>query len=89
MTHYAIMHKSGKVVATGETFGECADEVDELKIWDMAPGSVAPYYITTIAPAECSICNGSGTIEDFGDKFTCRACEGTKFSYDQSKDGKQ
>jgi len=36
------------VIATGLTHTDCMTRVDKLNIWDKAPGTVAPYYITTI-----------------------------------------
>jgi RecJ-like exonuclease len=33
-----------------------------------------------IFPEECSICNGSGTIVDYEDKWECPACKGTGLS---------
>lgn len=37
-------------IADAPTFGELLAKVDALGIWNKAPGSVAPYYLTTIPP---------------------------------------
>jgi hypothetical protein len=77
---FAIMHSDDKVIATGNTFRECREEADETKIWDMAPGTCAPYIFTTIVPVECSFCNGSGKVRCFVEEWKCHHCEGTGFS---------
>lgn len=77
MKYYAIMHETGKVIAEG-TFRECWDEA--LKYWDKAPGSAAPYCITTLAPDICTNCEGSGKVKDWEDSFECGHCEGTGYA---------
>lgn len=44
----AICRDTGKVVATGRTYLQCSDRALATGIWDQAPGTVAPYYLTTI-----------------------------------------
>lgn len=38
------------VIATGETYAECSDNAFATGIWEANPGTLAPYYITTIPP---------------------------------------
>lgn len=50
MTYYAKLGP-GEVIAKGATYRECADAALKTGLWDCAPGTVAPYYITTIPPS--------------------------------------
>jgi len=86
MMYYAIMHDDDKVIAEAHTFKQCQIEADETKIWDMAPGTVAPYCITTLPPVDCSNCGGSGSVTDGYDNYTCKACEGTGYSINRRKE---
>jgi hypothetical protein len=80
--HYAIMHCDDKVIAEAQTWKECQELADDTKIWNMLPGTCAPYYVTTLAPKECSNCGGSGKVSDGYEEYTCNACEGTGYSID-------
>lgn len=75
MVYYAIIHETEKVIASAENFHECSDRAIETKVWDLAPGTAAPYYITTIPPRECSVCGGKKKISDGYENFTCGHCE--------------
>lgn len=79
--YYAIMHCDNKVIAEALTEKECRELADETKIWNMLPGTFAPYVITSLHPQfECSLCGGSGEIKDYEDRYVCSACEGTGWS---------
>jgi len=80
--HYAIMHCDNKVIAEAQTWKECQELADETKVWNILPGTHAPYCITTIAPTECSICGGSGKVPNVYEEYACTACEGTGYSID-------
>ena len=41
---------NGVPVASGDGYASCSKNVDQTKIWDMKPGTSAPYCITTIGP---------------------------------------
>jgi len=77
------MHCDNKVIAEAQTEKECRELADETKIWNMLPGTHAPYVITSLHPQfECSLCGGSGEIRDYEDRYVCSACEGTGWSID-------
>lgn len=78
--YYAIMHDSGKCVATGYTYMECAENAEETGAWTIEPGTVAPYYCTNIEPLLCSVCHGNGSISDGYENWPCQHCEGTGYS---------
>lgn len=78
--HYAIMHCDDKVIAESLTCKDCQALADDTKIWNMLPGSCAPYCITTLVPRECSNCGGSGKMSDGYEDYNCNACEGTGYS---------
>lgn len=80
---YAKMHERNLVIAEAPTERECRALTEALKIWDMKPGTVAPYYYTSIPPVDCSICNGDGKISDGYEKFPCGHCEGTGYELDR------
>jgi hypothetical protein len=40
----AKMHDDDRVIAEAEGILECVAAADATGIWDMAPGSAAPYY---------------------------------------------
>jgi hypothetical protein len=42
----AIMHESGEKIASGETYAECSINAMIAGVWDVAPGTSAPYCIT-------------------------------------------
>lgn len=49
---YAIKQEGGEVVATGSTYREVSDAAFAAMPWGGNPaGEVAPYYLTTLAPA--------------------------------------
>jgi len=51
-TWYAIKHDGGDVVATGSSYREVSDAAFAAMPWGGNPaGEVAPYYLTTLAPA--------------------------------------
>lgn len=51
-TWYAIKHDDGAVVATGASYREVSDAAFAAMPWGGDPaGEVAPYYLTTLAPA--------------------------------------
>lgn len=80
---YAKMHNRNLVIAEAPTERECRALADATKIWDMKPGTVAPYYFTDIEPAECSICSGDGKISDGWEKQQCGHCEGSGYQLDR------
>ena len=81
--YYAIMHCDNKVIAEAQTEKECRELAYDTKIWNMLPGTCAPYVITSLRPqCVCSLCDGSGEITDYEDRYTCSACEGTGWSID-------
>jgi hypothetical protein len=50
MTYYAVMHDTGRCIASGETYLEASDAALSTGIWKMEPGTCAPYFLTTIKP---------------------------------------
>jgi uncharacterized cupin superfamily protein len=43
----AKMHDDDRVISTGRSYIECSDNALSTGIWDVAPGTAAPYYITS------------------------------------------
>lgn len=41
----AIMHESGETIACGETYAECSINAMIAGVWNVEPGTSAPYYI--------------------------------------------
>ena len=74
---YAVMHDTGKVIAEETTYREISDEAFKKCPWDRG---ASPYYLSVMAPPECSICYGMGKVSDGYEYFTCTACEGTGYS---------
>lgn len=83
--YYAKLHLNNKVIAEAEKFSDCQKLAEETGVWDFAPGSVAPYYLTNISPDDCSNCKGLGVVSDGYENFKCGHCDGTKYSYEKSK----
>ena len=80
-TWFAILHDTGEVIAEEKTYREASDEAMKECPWGNNPkGEAAPYYLTTIEPAECSNCNGSGKVSDGHEDWRCGHCEGTGYS---------
>lgn len=51
-TWYAIKQEGGEIVATGASYREVSDAAFAAMPWGGNPaGEVAPYYLTTLAPA--------------------------------------
>ena len=46
---YAIRRSDSSVIAEGETYAECSDAAANASGWNKAPGTVAPYFMTTHA----------------------------------------
>ncbi|WP_293006899.1 hypothetical protein [Nitrosomonas sp.] len=46
---FAIRRSDSEVIADGETYLECSDAAASASGWDKAPGTVAPYFMTTHA----------------------------------------
>ena len=63
------MHDGEKVIAEGTTFKLCQENAEKTKVWDMAPGTVAPYYITTMFPSKCYNCLGVGHHQDENEDY--------------------
>lgn len=77
MTYYAIMHADGSVIAVGDTYMEASDMAIVVSGWHMEHGSVAPYYLTTIEPKTCNICDGTGKVSDGYEDWPCAHCNGS------------
>jgi hypothetical protein len=78
---FAIMHDTNKVIAEADTYNECSDMAFKELPWGLGSnGETAPYYLTTIQPTECSMCNGSTKVYDGYEDYTCWSCEGTGYS---------
>jgi hypothetical protein len=43
----AKLHDDDRVIATGSGYIECSDNALATGVWDAAPGTSAPYYITS------------------------------------------
>lgn len=48
--YYAVMRATGRLIAQDATYLSCSQAAKATGVWDMAPGTVAPYYLTTQAP---------------------------------------
>lgn len=87
---YAQMNNTGKIIAEGATMQEVSDYALSTGVWNRAPGSVAPYILTTIVPDDCSICcvvgGQSGKVSDGYEYWECQHCEGTGYKMNSIKD---
>lgn len=81
MTYYAIRHADGKVIAEADGYMACSEQAFEAEPWgNSRGGEVAPYYLTTMRPTECSICDGYGYHLDYDERWECPVCSGSGYS---------
>jgi hypothetical protein len=74
---YAVMHETGLVVVEDKILKVCSDLAAER--WDQQAEAAAPYYLTTIAPQFCAVCEGRGVLPEVHDTWPCQHCEGTGY----------
>lgn len=44
----AKLHTTNETIATGDSYLECSENAMKTGLWDFKPGTVSPYYITTM-----------------------------------------
>jgi hypothetical protein len=82
-----------ELISYNEIYGICKrlGYEDPAKCWEDNPtiqGSIDPSDLKKVEDKttpkhlspECTICDGKGYIQDYEDKWKCRACDGTGFS---------
>lgn len=81
--NYAINHSDGLCIASGKgDIFEDACEWHGIDPRSLPAGWVAPWYVTSEAPALCSFCRGSGRQDEhcWCCMMDCGPCEGTGYA---------
>lgn len=70
----ARMHDTDRIIAYGTTYMECSQNAADTGIWDMSPGSCAPYYISKENAITCGVCEGNGKLHMEDLSWDCPNC---------------